>query len=488
MKRYASILSRMSIQWKLKGVILFISGISVFLVFSGFLVYEYVTFRERLANDLVSKADIIAGNSNAALTFRDSTDASEVLRSLATQEDILGAAIYDEDGRIFASYRRDTAWSLPERPHATGWVFGEEELSVSQPVQLNGSTIGTIYVAQSLDVLSRRFWSFGTIAAIVLAGSFLIAYGMTSPLARSISGPIVELSDFAREVSERKDFSHRVTVETRDEIGALANAMNEMLSRIQEHQEEIQQLNEELEERVRRRTAELQATNRELESFSYSVAHDLRAPLRHIDGFSQLLQKHLGKNVDDTSRRFIDVISDAARKMGQLIDELLIFSRMGRAELQQVNVDMNQLLTEVRSEMEDEITERKVDLVVAPLPVVHGDRTMLKLVWMNLLSNALKYTRKQPNPKVEVTSTTDEREHVFQVSDNGAGFDMQYSHKLFGVFQRLHSGDDFEGTGIGLANVQRIVTRHHGRVWAEGAVNKGAKFSFSIPVTGNVKL
>lgn len=485
MKGYASILSRASIRWKLKGVILFISGVSVLLVFSGFLVYEYVTFRERLAIDLVSKADLVAGNSNAALAFRDSIDASEVLGSLITQEDILGAAIYDDEGKLFASFGRDPrAWLSPDKPQAYGWVYSDDMLTVSHPVTLNGSTIGVIHIAQSLDVLSRRFWSFGTIAAIVLVGAFLIAYAITSKLEKAISGPIVGLSNVAREVSETRDFSRRVSVETTDEIGALSKAINEMLSRIQEHQEEVQQLNEELEERVRKRTAELQATNKELESFSYSVSHDLRAPLRHVDGFSQLLQKHLGQDADEKSQRYIATISESARKMGQLIDELLVFSRMGRAELRQVSFDMNQLLSEVHAELNEEIVERRVEVVVAPLPVVNGDRTMLKLVWMNLLSNSLKYTRRQARPKVEVTCKENSSEYVFEITDNGAGFDMQYSHKLFGVFQRLHSGEDFEGTGIGLANVHRIVTRHQGKVWAEGAVNKGAKFSFSIPKNG----
>lgn len=485
MKNFVSILSQVSIRWKLKGVILFISGLSVFLVFSGFLAYEYVTFRERLAIDLVSKADIIAGNSNAALAFRDSIDASEVLGSLVTQGDILGAAIYDDEGNVFATYGRDPkSWLFPSKPHPSGWIYGDEVLSVSHPVKLTGSTIGTIYIAQSLDVLSQRFWSFGTIAAIVLVGSFLIAYAITSKLGKGISDPIVELSRVAREVSETKNFSRRVSVETADEIGALSKAINEMLSRIQEHQEEVQHLNEELEERVRKRTGELQAMNKELESFSYSVSHDLRAPLRHVDGFSQLLQKHLGQGADEKSQRYIATISESARKMGQLIDELLVFSRMGRAELRQVSFDMNQLLSEVQAELNEEIMERRVELVVATLPVVSGDRTMLKLVWMNLLSNSLKYTREQARPKVEITCQENGPEYIFEITDNGAGFDMQYSHKLFGVFQRLHSSEDFEGTGIGLANVHRIVTRHQGRVWAEGAVNKGAKFSFSIPKNG----
>jgi light-regulated signal transduction histidine kinase (bacteriophytochrome) len=228
---------------------------------------------------------------------------------------------------------------------------------------------------------------------------------------------------------------------------------------------------------------QLQATNAELESFSYSVSHDLRAPLRHIDGFAELLRKHADSVIDEKGRRYIKTISDSAKRMGQLIDELLVFSRMGRAELHVVELDQDALVAEIMGEN----GFRKKDAIdwnIASLPRVQADPVLLRQVWFNLIDNAVKYSGKSESPRIEIGCRLDPKtnEQEFFVRDNGAGFDMQYADKLFGVFQRLHSMAEFEGTGIGLANVRRIVQRHGGRTWAEGHVGKGAVFYFSLPV------
>ncbi|HEV2426214.1 MAG TPA: ATP-binding protein [Terriglobia bacterium] len=244
----------------------------------------------------------------------------------------------------------------------------------------------------------------------------------------------------------------------------------------------IKELNQELEGRVIERTAELAASNRELEAFAYSVSHDLRAPLRHMDGFLTLLAKHSSGRLDAGGLRYLDKVATASRTLGILIDDLLQFSRMGRNEIRKAAVDLDRLLEQIRQEFELENKDRRVNWVIGPLPEVVADPAMLRLVMTNLISNAFKFTRPRGEARIEIGSTGDAGdEAVIFVKDNGVGFDPQYAAKLFKVFQRLHSSDEFEGTGIGLANVRRIVERHGGRVWAEGAVGAGASFYFSLP-------
>jgi PAS domain S-box-containing protein len=236
-----------------------------------------------------------------------------------------------------------------------------------------------------------------------------------------------------------------------------------------------------LEEQVKGRTAELESANRELESFAYSVSHDLRAPLRHIDGFMQLLQKKAGA-LDEKCRHYMDAISDAALKMGKLIDNLLSFSRMGRHAMTYQQVDLGMLVREVIRELEPDAAGRNIDWHIGDLPVVAGDAATLRMVLANLVDNALKFTRPRQEAKIEIgTHVSQSSETVVFVRDNGVGFDMAYADKLFGVFQRLHRTEEFEGTGIGLANVRRIITRHGGRTWAEGKLDQGAAFFFALP-------
>jgi light-regulated signal transduction histidine kinase (bacteriophytochrome) len=238
----------------------------------------------------------------------------------------------------------------------------------------------------------------------------------------------------------------------------------------------VQERTAELAESTRR----LEVVNQELEAFSYSVSHDLRAPLRHVTGFSDLLQRQYASALDERGRHYLDTIGQAARKMGQLIDDLLVFSRMGRVALCRVPVPLDALVQEAIRDLASEVKDRQVTWVIGELPVLQVDRSVLRLVFANLLGNALKYTRPRAEARIEVGHRVEGQEDVIYVRDNGVGFDMQYVGKLFGVFQRLHSEKEFEGTGIGLANVRRIVQRHGGRTWAEGRPGEGAVFFFSI--------
>jgi light-regulated signal transduction histidine kinase (bacteriophytochrome) len=274
-------------------------------------------------------------------------------------------------------------------------------------------------------------------------------------------------------------------INERDVSFADLRASNEnLLQEITERkraEEEIHRLNAELEQRVVERTAQMEAANKELAAFSYSVAHDLRAPLRHIDGYVDLLVSRCRDGLTDKGLHYVDTIAASARQMGVLIDDLLQFSRTGRAEMRRESLDMNQALQEALTPLKESYTGRTIEWVIGELPSVRGDYALLRQVWANLLGNAVKFTRPRATARIEVSAREENGEIIFVVSDNGVGFDMQYVGKLFGVFQRLHSQEEFEGTGIGLATVQRIITRHGGRVWAEAELNRGATFYFTLP-------
>jgi signal transduction histidine kinase len=270
------------------------------------------------------------------------------------------------------------------------------------------------------------------------------------------------------------------TDDDRYDIEALSVAFVESLNR-RRAEKVIRELNEELGRHVQ----QVDAANRELEAFSYSVSHDLRAPLRHITGFVELLHERDTSSLDEKSRHYLQVISESARKMGNLIDDILAFSRMGRAELMKSRVDLDRLVREVIAGLEEETRGRTIDWNIAPLPPVDGDAAMLRQVFANLVANALKFTRTRPRAEIAIGAVGDEpQETRIFVKDNGVGFDMKYAGKLFTLFQRLHDPEEFEGTGVGLANVQRIIHRHGGRVWAEGAPDGGAVFWFALPEKG----
>lgn len=257
----------------------------------------------------------------------------------------------------------------------------------------------------------------------------------------------------------------------------------------------IQEFNIELEQRVIDRTEQLETANKELEAFSYSVSHDLRAPLRHISGYVDLLTSRFLYSLPEKGKHYLNSISESTIQMGALIDDLLQFSRTGRKEMRKADVDMNQVLEEALKQIKHDNPGRDIEWFIAKLPNVLGDYALLRLVWINLLSNSVKFTRNQNKARIEINTYEDKGDFVFFVRDNGVGFDMKYSNKLFGVFQRLHSTEEFEGTGIGLANVRQIISKHQGHTWAEAEVDNlpagkagGATFYFTLPKHKEEKL
>jgi len=477
-----------SISRTLAWMNLVVSGSALLLAGAAFGVSDLISFRADTLDDLSVQARMIASTSVPALIFDDPASAETTIGAVAAAPDVITAVIYTPDGAEFAAYRRrpeeprqlDLAIpaGLDEARSLEGW-----RATVSRRVLFDGRPVGVVQIRADIQGVSNHLIRGGGIAALVLGLSFIAAIFVSRVAQRTISRPLLALAAVATRVSEDKDYSVRAaTAASFGELAGLTHAFNDMLTEIERRDGALEEAQRELESRVDRRTKELQASNEELEAFSYSVSHDLRAPLRHITGFASLLERHAGASLDERAMRYLRTIGESATRMGRLIDDLLAFSRMGRAGLTKRRVPLGPLVSDVVAEVTSAATDRRIEWRVHDLPVVEADPALLRPALENLFSNAVKYTGTREVAEIEIGVVPGaDDEVVLFVRDNGVGFDMEYAHKLFGVFQRLHRQEEFSGTGIGLANVRRIIKRHGGRTWAEGILDQGATFYVSLP-------
>lgn len=490
-----------SIRRKMLATIMATTAAALLVASTAMLALGLRDYHRTWIKDVFTQMELLGRSSAAALQFDDQKVGQENLSLLSIRPEFLGAAIYDSRGKLFATYSRDRhALDFPRIPENEGYVINGSTIIAYKRIVEDEQILGTVYVKAEYRLIANLINGVG-IVTIVIVIALIIAMFLSSWLQSFLANPILAIAGVAREVVTRRDFTLRVKKLSNDEVGALAEAFNEMLSEIQSRtdeleksnlilgnevserrraEEEVRLLNKELDTRVQKRTAELEIANSELESFCYSVSHDLRAPLRSIDGFSHALIEELGNNLSENASHYLGRIRNSSQRMGQLIEDLLNLSRLSRTAMKLQTLDLSLMAQEVINVLRQTSPHRNVDVSIWDGMSASGDENLILIVLENLLGNAWKFTSKIENPRIEIGTILEEGKSIYFVRDNGAGFDMTYMDKLFGVFQRLHSQNEFQGTGVGLATVRRIILRHGGRIWANGSPGKGAVFYFTL--------
>ncbi|MEN6586197.1 MAG: ATP-binding protein [Sulfuricella sp.] len=458
---------------------------------------HYVRLGEQMTDTLASRSDL-------ALLYESGESVADTAASLLANPLVMEIRVVSKGGKLV--YQKDrsnkNAWQYPkaaaggksiaETPDA--WLFTQTVMTAAPPASdplspelalLSSASseasenLGEVHLALSKEGLSqaRRNIFFSNLFAAL--GFSLLLVSAILLILRRISRPLEMLATTMHD-ARLGNLGEPAQLKGPLEIQEIGETYNALMQNIREREQELRELNQHLEERIEERTQALQTANKELETFSYSVSHDLRAPLRAIDGFSQALLEDYGASLDGQAQDYLDRIRKGAGRMGELIDAMLLLSRVTRYEMQLQNVNMSELANVVDEQLREQFPQRTVEFTVQPDMLVQADPQLLRILLENLLGNAWKYTAHTAQAKVALDRTRVDGETVYVLQDNGAGFDMRYAEKLFGAFQRLH-GREFEGTGVGLATVHRILQRHGGRIWADAAVDKGATFFFTLP-------
>lgn len=479
------------------------------MILSGFGYYFIDRFSERVDQHLHIQANIPGKLMQGGVLRYTAVHDLGAIKHLV-QQDILHAVVLQPSGKIFYASKRD----LEDRSIYDSsdilfeFILGNTQSEIQTTVQGNMTIldcltplfsdtklIGYLYLSIDTSLAAQEKWALTKQYIVLTLLCILLTSVLEILIIHYLVNPRIRASVECLQLVEGGDLNARLATTTnKDEIGVLQRGINAMVREIQERtvkmenvQKELRLSEANLEENVRLRTLELTAVNKELEAFSYSVSHDLRAPLRSMDGFSLALLEDYEDKLDDQGKDYLQRVRDASKRMGHLIDSVLELSRMTRNEMNRESVDLSSLVKTIITDLQESQPERQVEFVVEPGVVCEGDVRLLGTALENLLGNAFKFTGKNTETTIEfgllpssVSEDTKRDGPVYFIKDNGAGFDMNYVEKLFGVFQRLHGANDYPGNGVGLASVERIIHRHGGRVWAEGEVNKGATFYFTI--------
>ena len=483
----ARLLNNLSISSKLTWMNIVVTGVALIVAAIAFLAYDQQNARAELVESLSTQAQMIAANSIAALNQNDPQAARDTLSTLAASRDIEGAGLLTPDGHLFAEYWRspDVRVNVLPRSHVDKSevdIFIGNHITVMRNIDSQGRRLGAIYIRSNLTSIDERRNHFLRIFGGVFIACMLTAFAVSAFFRRSVADPIMELADTARTVSREKNYGLRAKpIATHDELATLISAFNDMLREIQARDAALRTARTELEQRVQDRTKQLVAANRDLESFSYSVSHDLRAPLEVVNGMSFIIMQQYGRDLGPGLKDCLERIQDSAKRMGQLIDDLLNLARVNKTEMHREEVDLSGMVKRIADELRQREPQRVVEFVIAGGASVLGDTHLLRVAMENLVGNAWKYSSTKSPSQIEFGVRGSDAGPVYFVKDNGAGFDPGSAQRLFQPFQRLHPISEFPGTGVGLATVQRIVQKHGGNIWAEGAVNAGATFSFTLP-------
>lgn len=491
-----------SIKRKLTVILIVTSSAALLMAGAATIIYERLTFPRNLAQNLASLADVVGNNSAAAILFNDETAAAETLQGLRATPSIMMAQVYRKDGSVLASYLRtgETMATLsPTQSTFSQETITADHVDVFRPIFFGAERVGGIVLRSDLTEVKARLAAYAQTWLAVFLVSLLGALGVAALLQRVVSLPILSLAGIARGISNEHDYSQRAVKETSDEIGALVDGFNEMLTQIQARDGALTQAQAELEKRVRElqreiaerqraeqglaaKTVELQRSNAELEQFAYVASHDLQEPLRMITSYTQLLAKRYHDKLDETAAEFIGYAVDGAKRMQGLINDLLAYSRVGTKGKPFALAQCDKILMDTIASLKVAIEESGAKVCHESLPTVIADEVQLGQLFQNLIGNGIKYRREGPL-EIHVACKPEGSHWLFSVRDNGIGIEPQYHERIFTIFQRLHAKEQYPGSGIGLAICRKIVERHGGKIWVESELGKGATFYFTLPVT-----